>query len=96
MSISHFASEVNLSLCEYIDKIPFEKAAKQKKPIHFLKGDPVAYGNDNFRMPQAGYDIIKKQIEVPTNHGYTLSSGVPTAREAILKLYKPKFQVTIN
>lgn len=40
--------------------------------------------------------MLRKEIANPESHGYTLSSGVPTAREAILKLYKPKNKVPID
>ncbi len=31
-------------------------------------------------MPEQGYEIIRKQIANPDNHGYTLTTGVPSAR----------------
>ena len=64
--------------------------------MYFLSGDPTAYGNNNFKMPQQGYDIIKKYIGKPDSHGYTITPGVPQAREAIIKLYKPKNAITID
>lgn len=39
---------------------------------------------------------MRRNIQVPDNHGYTLSSGVKSAREAVLRLYKPKVNITIN
>jgi aspartate/methionine/tyrosine aminotransferase len=46
-------------------------------------------------MPELGYEIMRKQIS-GDNHGYTMTPGVPAAREAILKLYKPKNPISIN
>lgn len=37
-----------------------------------------------------GYEILEKHTKVEVNHGYTLSSGILKARQAVLKLYKPK------
>lgn len=39
---------------------------------------------------------MRKSIQNPDNHGYTLASGIPAAREAVIKLYKPKNLITIN
>ncbi len=39
---------------------------------------------------------MKKIIYNPDNHGYTLATGMPAAREAIIKLYKHKNPITIN
>ena len=39
---------------------------------------------------------MKKSIADTNNHGYTVSSGVPTAKEAVLKLYKPKVELSPN
>jgi|LakMenE01Jun11ns_1017448.scaffolds.fasta_scaffold7681434_1 hypothetical protein len=39
---------------------------------------------------------MRKSIQNPDNHGYTLSSGIPAAREAVIKLYKPKNPITVN
>ena len=33
---------------------------------------------------------MKNAIDNTDNHSYTLSSGVPIAKEAVLKLYNPK------
>lgn len=90
MSLSNFAEIVNHPLCEYFDQIPFHKANTDKSRVQFLSGDPTVYGNDGFRMPHEGYDIVKKVISNENNHGYTLSTGVPPGRNAIAKLYNPK------
>lgn len=47
-------------------------------------------------MPETGYEALRNVLGVTANHGYTMTSGVPPAREAIAKLYKPKFEVTAN
>ncbi len=78
--ISHFANSVNHPLCEYMESIPFHKANTTKQKLYFLSGDPTAYGNNCFKMPHEGYEIMKKFIANPDNHGYTMTSGVPTAR----------------
>ena len=43
--------------------------------------------------PTLGYDILSKHTKNESNHGYTLSNGIAKAREAILKLYKPKIEI---
>ena len=55
MSVSSFGEKVNHPLCEYMDRIPFEKANVQKEKIQFFSGDPTVYGNDAFKMPEEGY-----------------------------------------
>ena len=45
-----------------MDQIPFHKANHEKERVQFLSGDPTAYGNHNFKMPQQGYDIIRNII----------------------------------
>lgn len=76
-----------------MDQIPFHKANHEKERIQFLSGDPTAYGNHNFKMPQQGYDIIRNIIANEANHGYTLSTGVPLPRAAIARLYSPKIPI---
>lgn len=93
MDPSGFASSVNHPLCEYMDQIPFHRANSQKDRIQFLSGDPTAYGNGSFKMPQQGYDIVRQVIANEGNHGYTLSTGVPPARAAIAKLYNSKVPI---
>lgn len=52
ISISDFAQRVNHPLCEYMARIPLAKGNPAKQKIHFLSGDPTAYGNLEFRMPE--------------------------------------------
>lgn len=40
-----------------------------------------------------GYEILERHTTEESNHGYTLSSGIVKAREAILKLYKPQIPI---
>ena len=47
-------------------------------------------------MPEAGYQVLRDVISVSANHGYGLTSRTPPALQAILGLYKPKFDVTAN
>lgn len=52
-----------------------------------MSGDPTVYGNSELKMPQIGYDIVKKCILNPKNHSYTPSNGTVAAREAVAKHY---------
>ncbi|KAL4434856.1 hypothetical protein ABPG74_021195 [Tetrahymena malaccensis] len=65
----------------------FSAPAQQngKEQLNFLKGDPTYYGNVDVKMPQAGYDIVKKSILNPKNHSYAASNGSLAARNAIAK-----------
>ena len=47
-------------------------------------------------MQETGYEALRNVLASPANHGYTMTNGVPPAREAIVNLYKPKFEVTAN
>lgn len=48
MSITNFAKEVDLTLCQFFDSLPLHKANQDKSPLYFLKGDPSEYNNPDF------------------------------------------------
>lgn len=37
--------------------------------------------------------MLRRHTKEASNHGYTLSSGIVKAREAVLKLYKPIIEI---
>ena len=96
MSLSVFAGNMNHPLCDYMDKIPLSRVSSDKKPLRFLSGDPTAYGNQDFKMPESGYEIMRKAISDESNHGYTVSVGHPAARSAVTKLYETKESISID
>ena len=92
--VSHFAKNINHPICNFMDQMQNWPRNEQKQAISFLNGDPTIYGMNSFRMPERGYEIVRENIMNENNHGYSASIGTPAFREAVTKLYNPKFPVT--
>ncbi len=43
-----------------MDTLKLSSGNSNKDKIYFLSGDPTVYGNNDFKMPELGYELLRK------------------------------------
>ena len=94
--ISEFAKNINFPLTQFLDQFKSWPKNQQKEAVSFMSGDPTIYGQKQFQMPERGYEIIKESVLNQNTHGYIGSTGVPSFRQAVMKLYDTKVPLTVS
>jgi hypothetical protein len=56
-----------------------------KPLIEFAKGDPVAFGNEQCRMTEEGYKIVRESIMNVDNYSYVMANGTLPAKAGVVK-----------
>lgn len=47
-------------------------------------------------MHYTGYELVRESIKQETHHGYIPSTGIPSFREAVIKLYDTKVPLNVT
>lgn len=81
-----FSLNSKMHLLKTLDKLT-PATNPSKSPIRFVMSNISYYDRNDIHLPSEGYDIMRKKIMDPNNHGYCQSQGLLPARKALAKAF---------